>query len=270
MNDPLRVFISYAHESDDFRESIRKLAIWLNKQGKFKLKVTTDHIHSNRPPKQGWQSWMEDQIEESDIVLIICTPKYLRRFRKKEEPGIGKGVAFEGAIITQGIYDDSMQNEKFHPLIPDDGDIKNVPVIFKPFFNHLTFPKLNDRILKLILNENDTIEEVDTLVDDLCIKKEAVAILENQIVSEIIEKKETKKVMNSIHEMVRSFLSLTDIQKITIAKKLKIWSTELNKLIPADRDKEIFKTIKEKNIIDKIWDEINNIKPFKHNINPFK
>ncbi len=57
-------------------------------------------------------------LDDADFVLVICT-EYYRRFRRKEESGKGKGVRWEGALITQEIYDD-----------PERGLTKYVPVVF--------------------------------------------------------------------------------------------------------------------------------------------
>ena len=46
--------------------------------------------------------WMEDQIEEADFVLVVCTEIYLKRYRGKDTDG-GRGVTYEDAIISQTI-----------------------------------------------------------------------------------------------------------------------------------------------------------------------
>ena len=100
---PVKVFISYAWESEKLRNDVAALASWLEKNSAGKVKITTDHLFANRPPRMGWPTWMADQIEESDVVLIVCTNSFLARFRKKEEEGRGRGAIYEGAIITQEV-----------------------------------------------------------------------------------------------------------------------------------------------------------------------
>ena len=48
---------------------------------------------------------MMNQVDAADYVLVVCTETYYHRFRGKEKPGIGKGVVWEGAIITNELYD---------------------------------------------------------------------------------------------------------------------------------------------------------------------
>lgn len=253
----IKVFISYAHESDAFRETVKHLAIWLNTHGRDRIIVTTDHRYENRAPSKGWQVWMEDQVEDSDIVLVVCTPKYYARFRKKEEPNKGLGAIFEGAIITSELYESQLENEKFHPIIPEGGESKNVPKILRPFFNYLAFPKDNEKILKCILNENPTLEATE---------------LENKIVSDITTNTTPKeqKMLPAIHILVRHFLSLSDLEKITIAKNLNIFKDTYVTSAPDERDRDIFKTVKEQNLLKNLWDETNSINPFDNIENPFK
>ena len=44
---------------------------------------------------------MRNVIEESKFVLVVCTEIYYSRFRGKDKAGKGKGVKYEGFIITQ-------------------------------------------------------------------------------------------------------------------------------------------------------------------------
>src|SRR5271168_2798583 len=101
------VFISYAHESDALRVSVKALADWL---GSRDCRVLTDHLHADRPPPEGWQTWMQRCVEKAEMVLIVCTPRLKARYEKTEDIGFGRGAAYEGAIVTQLIYNDNMRN----------------------------------------------------------------------------------------------------------------------------------------------------------------
>ena len=54
MTNP-RVFISFAHESDEHRAAVKALADWLVDHG---VEAITDHPHGDRPADIGWQAWM--------------------------------------------------------------------------------------------------------------------------------------------------------------------------------------------------------------------
>ena len=144
------VFISYAHESDALRVAVRTLADWLGQQG---CKLLTDHAFGYRPPTEGWQAWMLNCIRQADIVLVVCTPKLRQRYEKTGDLDSGRGATYEGAIVTQHIYDTVMRNDKFYPLLPNDGDENDIPTTLKPWWNGHRFPSGNEGIRRMIFNE---------------------------------------------------------------------------------------------------------------------
>ncbi len=77
-------------------------------------------------PPQGWQRWMEGEIEQANFVLLVCTPLYLKRFRG-EDPDGGRGVNFEGVIVSQTLYSAYYRNTKFIPVLPEGGSLGHVP-----------------------------------------------------------------------------------------------------------------------------------------------
>jgi tetratricopeptide (TPR) repeat protein len=58
---------------------------------------------------------------------VICTGAYYRRFRGHEQPGKGKGGDWEGALITQEIYDSRSRTKKFIPVIFSSKDVQFIP-----------------------------------------------------------------------------------------------------------------------------------------------
>ena len=92
-----KVFISYSHDSPEHEERVLQLSNRLCNTG---VDCNIDQ-YVESPPK-GWSKWMFDQIDEAEFVLVVCTETYNKRFRGKDEPGKGRGVIWEGAIITPG------------------------------------------------------------------------------------------------------------------------------------------------------------------------
>lgn len=121
-----KVFISYSHDSPEHRDSILAFSDQLREDG---VDCYIDQ-YVNGAPADGWQRWMEKQIQSADFVLVVCTPTYLKRFNGEDRTG-GRGVNFEGVIISQVLYDNFQQNTKFIPVITDDGSLNNVPLILK-------------------------------------------------------------------------------------------------------------------------------------------
>ena len=121
--DPVKLFISYSHDSDEHRERVLALSERLRQDGY----VTLLDQYVNGTPAKGWPRWMLDQLDEADFVLVVCTETYYRRFRGHEEPGRGKGVDWEGALISQEIYDSRSDTRKFVPTLFDAADEKSIP-----------------------------------------------------------------------------------------------------------------------------------------------
>lgn len=149
-----KVFISYSHDSQSHRDFVREIANQLRADG---LNCIIDQYVNGFPP-EGWQRWMEDQIEAADFVLLVCTETYLKRYRGHEENG-GKGVTFEGVVISQSLYDHYYRNSKFVPVIPENGSLDNVPISLKQYSTY-TLPKQYDNLYRYLTNQPEHIPPV--------------------------------------------------------------------------------------------------------------
>jgi hypothetical protein len=113
---PPRVFLSYSHDSEPHRERVLQLANRLREEG---VDARLDRYIES--PAYGWIRWMEQQVQAADFVLVVCTPSYRRRFEGKEDAGKGLGVNFEGATLQKLIYAAEQRNEKYVPVLFEDG-----------------------------------------------------------------------------------------------------------------------------------------------------
>ncbi|MCS6929567.1 MAG: TIR domain-containing protein [Saprospiraceae bacterium] len=150
-DQPLRVFISYAHESDALRQSVWALARYLRSEG---VHVLTNHPYENRAPREGWRAWMQQCVEDTDAVLIVCTPAYKASFEKRDagQPG-GYGRTWESALISQELYERKLQNHRFIPILPDGGKVEDIPVVLRDFYAGLAFPSQCERIFRTIVDD---------------------------------------------------------------------------------------------------------------------
>lgn len=144
------MFISYAHESDALRASVAALSEWLRAHG---CSVFTDHPFVDRPPPEGWQAWMLGCIDQAETVLVVCTPKLKGRYEKTAAPDAGWGATYEGAIVTQRIYDAVMRNTKFFPILPNGGTEDDIPTALKSWWNGHRFPGGNEGIRRMVFAE---------------------------------------------------------------------------------------------------------------------
>lgn len=123
--DNIKVFISYSHDSPEHLEHALRLSDRLRRDG---IDCIIDQYEMS--PSEGWPRWTMSQVEEARFVLAICTEIYHRRVRGKEESGKGLGAKWEGAIITQGVYE-SESNNKFIPVLFSAQDSIHVPVYLR-------------------------------------------------------------------------------------------------------------------------------------------
>ncbi len=125
---PIRVFISYSHDSPEHVQRVLDLSNRLHSHG---VDCKLDQYEVS--PSEGWPAWMNAQIQAAQFVLVVCTEVYARRVAGDEELGRGLGARWEGVIITQALYESGGRNDKFLPLIFDTGDVRFVPTFLQPF-----------------------------------------------------------------------------------------------------------------------------------------
>lgn len=105
-NNPPCVFLSYSWDSDAHKQHVLEFAQRLRGDG---IDAAIDRFTVF--PAEGWPQWMSNQVEGAAFVLVIATKSYALRFAKKEQPGKGLGATWEGAVITQEIYESGARPE---------------------------------------------------------------------------------------------------------------------------------------------------------------
>ena len=118
-----KVFTSYTHDSNLHMKRVLELSERLRADG---VDCNIDQYEVS--PPEGWPAWMRRQIKQADFVLVVCTENYLKRYDGLEEKGKGGGAKWEGAIISQQLYDAEGQNTKFIPVVFTNDDLKFIPV----------------------------------------------------------------------------------------------------------------------------------------------
>lgn len=124
---PPRVFISYTHDSEAHSARVLELANQLRSDG---IDCDVDQYHMSVP--EGWPTWMTRQIHDSEFVLVVCTQPYFERVSGRSAVGVGLGAKWEGAIISQQIYEAEGRNEKFVPIVFSKSDLAYRPSFLSP------------------------------------------------------------------------------------------------------------------------------------------
>ena len=119
----VRVFISYSHDSAEHKDRVWDLCEGLRKDG---VDCRIDQ-HEDSPP-EGWPRWSRNQVQESQFVIVVCTETYKLRYEGKAPAGEGKGVKWEGFIITQELYEADGRNTKFIPVVFSSHDSTHIPL----------------------------------------------------------------------------------------------------------------------------------------------
>jgi hypothetical protein len=109
-------FISYSWDSPEHREWVIALATKLREKG---IEVTLDHWHL--PLGADKTLFMERAVQESDHVLLICTPK----FKEKADGRLG-GVGWEASIVT-GELANYLTQTKFIPILREGSFATTMP-----------------------------------------------------------------------------------------------------------------------------------------------
>jgi hypothetical protein len=144
-SQPPKVFTSYSHDSSQHVERVLGFSQCLRQDG---VDSWIDQ-YENGTPKEGWPRWMLNRLDWADFVLIVCTEAYYRRFRGKDEPGIGKGADWEGHLVTLDMYNSKSRSVKFVPIIFEDRDVQFIPEPLRPFTYYLLDPAGRSSAAKL-------------------------------------------------------------------------------------------------------------------------
>jgi hypothetical protein len=117
-----RVFISYSHDSPEHQDRVLGLADRLRQQG---VDAMIDQ-YAPAPP-DGWPIWMDLEIQKADFVLLVCTETYRRRVERREQPGKGRGVLWEGKLIYNHLYEADTAVQRFVPILLEGGETSHIP-----------------------------------------------------------------------------------------------------------------------------------------------
>jgi hypothetical protein len=104
---------------------------------------------------------MLDKLDEVSHVLVICTETYYRRFRGHEVPDKGKGGDWEGALITQELYDKRSKTCKFIPVLFQSNQEASIPEPLRSKTHYVLDSKENYDALYDLLSDQAGVEPGD-------------------------------------------------------------------------------------------------------------
>jgi hypothetical protein len=95
---PPRVFISYAWESDDYRQWVERLATRLRENG-IDARLDKWHLQEGSIP-----DFMNREVRQADKVLVLCSPAYRTKVHQTEDGERVTGSGWEAGLLSSRLF----------------------------------------------------------------------------------------------------------------------------------------------------------------------
>src|SRR6266536_2899235 len=99
--DVPKVFVSYAHESDEHKAQVLGFATFLRKAG---IEAVLDLWSTDA--RQDWYSWAIREMTAADFVLVVASERYRATGDGNGPNTQNRGVQSEAALLRELIYTD--------------------------------------------------------------------------------------------------------------------------------------------------------------------
>lgn len=124
----LRVYISYAHDNHAHTQQVRALCRLLQAEG---FDVRLDQDAAVTP--QDWTAWMQQEMREADVILVIASPAYKRR-AEDPEAGPSVGVAYEARLLRNELaHGPEDWGRRVLPVLLPGSTFDDLPTLLRPF-----------------------------------------------------------------------------------------------------------------------------------------
>ena len=164
MSSHIQVFISYAWESDSYREWVRSLATQLREDG---VNARLDYWHLEEG--QTIPGFMNSEVADADIVLILCSPVYRDKIHAMDRGELVTGSGWEGMLVTSSMFVEGKMS-KYIPVLTKGNWKEAAPnfLLGRPYedlsvLNTDTLKQNYDRLLNRILGRKDKAPPVESL-----------------------------------------------------------------------------------------------------------
>lgn len=115
-DEAVTVFISYSWDNENHKQWVKNLATKLRGDG---VNATLDVWET--APGDHLPHFMERKIQESEYILIVCTPNYCEKSNYRKG-----GVGYEDNVMTAEVYQRE-NHRKFIPILAKDSREDAVP-----------------------------------------------------------------------------------------------------------------------------------------------
>ncbi|WP_181771599.1 SEFIR domain-containing protein [Amycolatopsis pittospori] len=129
-NEAPKVFVTYAHDSPEHKDRVRRFAEFLH--GQIGLDVHLDQWDDH--DRRDWSSWALDHLDTANFVVVIASPDYKRRAEGKVAHDEGRGSQFEAARIRDRMTDNlGREIKRILPVVFPQQSVEDIPNFLNPY-----------------------------------------------------------------------------------------------------------------------------------------
>jgi hypothetical protein len=123
-----KVFVSYAHESDEHQSQVLAFATFLRRAG---IAAVLDLWSTDA--RRDWYSWAIREMTEADFVIVVASARYRVTGDGNGPNTENRGVQSEAALLRELVYGDRAQwLPKVLPVILPGHDVDQIPLFLQP------------------------------------------------------------------------------------------------------------------------------------------
>lgn len=127
-DDRLRVFVSYAHDSEEHKICVLQFCRLLRRHG---VDAWLDRYDGDE--RRDWYAWYVDQVAVSDYVLVIASPGYRAVGDGNGSAGHHRSVQAEAAHLRDLLHADRPTwTRRLLPVVLPGRSIRDIPVFLQP------------------------------------------------------------------------------------------------------------------------------------------
>ena len=124
------VFVSYAHDSHDHKEHVRRFCDFLRAEAGVNARMDAYDDDGRRD----WPQWALERLSEADFIIVIASPAYRSRADGLAPPTDGRGSQFEAAWLRNKITEDRRHwTRRILPVLLPGHTPNEIPQFLSPY-----------------------------------------------------------------------------------------------------------------------------------------